>query len=106
MTSLKNAFAVAATVAVLATAGFAYAAIPATDSTTGVTADTSIVLAAADTEDKRVKSTSEFDRQSAILAPKDGDNTRLYTFGGLGAVIIILLGLVFANRNKWAKPEA
>lgn len=122
MKFLKKALAAVATVAVVLIGGSASAALPLSDDLAvgsglsgtdfSVAATISagpsaspIVLAAADgPETGHHYDPEEFERQSAVLAPKDGDNTRLYIFGALGVVLAILLTLVVCNRKKWGGP--
>ena len=119
MILLKKALATAATVAVVLMGGSASAALPLSDNlavgsiTSGTGSYVTATLSAGPTSSPIVLAANEepgsghhydpkeFERQSAVLAPKDGDNTRLYVFGALGIVLAILLTLVICNRKKW-----
>ncbi len=109
MIPLRNTWAAVAAVAVLTIGGIASAAIPPSitpESQLATPSETIVVAANEEPTKGHHYDKSEFDRQSAVLAPKDGDNTRLFAFGGLGLVLVGLLGFVAINRKKWGNPSA
>ena len=107
MIGLRNTWAAVATVAVLLIGGIASAALPPSPAPESEIVTTTIVVAANEDPTKgHHYDKEEFERQSAILAPEEGDHTRLYVFGALGLVLAALLGFVAVNRKKWSKPTA
>lgn len=80
--------------------------LPAIVATSNTSTTHSIMLASSDGETGHKYDPAELERQSKLLAPKEGDNTRIYLLGGLGVIVACLFVLVAINRKKWGSPTA